>query len=564
MCLSILSTDCQSLVIQALPCRWSDGSTFRIGPDRSHFTILVGPVEGHPGKRKNSLPEGRLASPFAIMVSSSSGEAGDPVGKGSRLLLSLFWSILLGGTVLAPSAAASVWSGAVGPRPVIVGADWDYPPYEYLEGGEPQGFNIDLLQALAKVLDLDVDLRLGPWFQVRTDLEEGRLDFLTGMFHSPARARHVDFTTPFLTVRHAIFTRRGSSIGGVEDLAGREILVEELDVMHEFILAQPFEATVIPVKGAEEMLRILASGRHDAALLGRVQGLYLIERHGLSNLVEAGEPFLPSNYCLAVPKGHDELRELLNEGLAILRATGRYDEIYRKWFGPYERRASPWLVYSLALGFGLFLLLALVVLLWNRALRAEVARRTKELEEELQRRYLLEEELLRAATTDPLTGLLNRSSFEEVLAREMVRSDRYGLPLSVILFDLDGFKSVNDRFGHGKGDAVLRSVASAVKETLRLSDIFARWGGDEFLILIPQSGRAAQALARRISLLLRSLVDPMPLSASFGIAVYRPKETKEELIHRADLAMYRAKAAPEEPIVVADGDLDPIHEEEKT
>ncbi|MBL3593852.1 MAG: transporter substrate-binding domain-containing protein [Synergistaceae bacterium] len=486
------------------------------------------------------------------------------MGKGSRLLLSLFWSLLLGGAVLAPSAAASVWSGAVGPRPVIVGADWDYPPYEYLDGAEPQGFNIDLLQALAKVLDLDVDLRLGPWFQVRTDLEEGRLDFLTGMFHSPERARHVDFTTPFLTVRHAIFTRRGSSISGVEDLAGREILVEELDVMHEFLLAQPFEATVIPVKGAEEMLRILASGRHDAALLGRVQGLYLIERHGLSNLVEVGEPFLPRDYCLAVPKGHDELRDLLNEGLAILRATGRYDEIYRKWFGPYERRASPWLVYSLALGFGLFLLLALVVLLWNRALRAEVARRTKELEEELQRRYLLEEELLRAATTDPLTGLLNRSSFEEALAREMARSDRYGLPLSAILFDLDGFKSVNDRFGHGKGDAVLRSVASVIKETLRLSDIFARWGGDEFLILVPQGGREAQALARRLSRLLGSLVDPMPLSASFGIAVYRPGETREALIHRADLAMYRAKAAPEEPIVVADEDLDPIHEEEKT
>lgn len=486
------------------------------------------------------------------------------MGKGSRLLLSLLWSILLGGVVLAPSAAASVWSGAVGPRPVTVGADWDYPPYEYLDGGEPQGFNIDLLQALAKVLNLDVDLRPGPWFEVRTDLVEGRLDFLAGMFHSPARARHVDFTTPFLTVRHAIFTRRGSSIGGVEDLAGREVLVEELDVMHEFILAQPFEATVIPVKGTEEMLRILASGRHDAALLGRVQGLHLIERYGLSNLVEAGEPFLPRDYCLAVPKGHDELRELLNEGLAILRATGRYDEIYRKWFGPYERRASPWLVYSLALGLGLFLLVALVVLLWNRALRAEVARRTKELEGELQRRCLLEEELLRAATTDPLTGLLNRSSFEEALAREMARSDRYGLPLSAILFDLDGFKSVNDRFGHGKGDAVLRSVASVIKETLRLSDIFARWGGDEFLILVPQGGREAQALARRLSRLLGSLVDPMPLSASFGIAVYRPGETREALIHRADLAMYRAKAAPEEPIVVADEDLDPIHEEEKT
>lgn len=135
--------------------------------------------------------------------------------------------------------------------------------------------------------------------------------------------------------------------------------------------------------------------------------------------------------------------------------------------------------------------------------------------------------LLREATTDSLTGLANRRKGDEVLEREAQRAERYRRPLSVILFDLDHFKAVNDRYGHEVGDRVLQAVARAVSEDLRNTDLVTRRGGEEFLVICAETpldgaGRLAERLRQAIArLTLRSLGS---VTASFGVAQHRGNE----------------------------------------
>ncbi len=148
------------------------------------------------------------------------------------------------------------------------------------------------------------------------------------------------------------------------------------------------------------------------------------------------------------------------------------------------------------------------------------------------------------AELDSLTGLHNRRLFYEFLAREIARAQRYERFVSVIVFDLDDFKRINDRIGHLGGDGVLTDVAEQVRGVVRSTDIACRVGGDEFAVILPESGRDdAELLADRIALSIRSIkVEKIgPLKISAGVAEVRPDDTAADLFKRADQALYRAK-----------------------
>jgi diguanylate cyclase (GGDEF)-like protein len=154
----------------------------------------------------------------------------------------------------------------------------------------------------------------------------------------------------------------------------------------------------------------------------------------------------------------------------------------------------------------------------------------------------------RQALVDGLTGLPNRRQCVETLASELARLERFGGPLAVVVTDLDWFKDVNDRHGHPSGDAVLREFAQLLQESLRDVDLAGRWGGEEFLLVLPGTDlaggarvaeRIRQALAGRI--VLSGDGSPIPVTASFGVAATPPASTAAELFSAADAALYEAK-----------------------
>ena len=171
-------------------------------------------------------------------------------------------------------------------------------------------------------------------------------------------------------------------------------------------------------------------------------------------------------------------------------------------------------------------------------LNAELERRIRDRTSELQE----------LASRDPLTGLYNRRYFTEVMAREFTAAERYQRDLTVLMFDLDLFKEVNDRFGHRAGDEVLCLMSEAMLTAQRESDVSARFGGDEFILLLPQTcAKDASILSERINRrfleLAQTRMPSVPIGLSVGVASLKNtlSTSYEALIHEADIALYASK-----------------------
>lgn len=149
------------------------------------------------------------------------------------------------------------------------------------------------------------------------------------------------------------------------------------------------------------------------------------------------------------------------------------------------------------------------------------------------------------ARIDPLTGIMNRRAFYEASRQEMARSRRYHRPLSMVFFDLNGFKQINDRYGHGLGDKILRWVGASIRKNIREGDIAARWGGDEFAVLLPETDyKGATRFVNRINKALVKISEREinGVKASFGIKTYAiAPSSVDEMVKDADSLMYEAK-----------------------
>ncbi|RHW21721.1 GGDEF domain-containing protein [Pseudomonas jilinensis] len=193
------------------------------------------------------------------------------------------------------------------------------------------------------------------------------------------------------------------------------------------------------------------------------------------------------------------------------------------------------------------------------ALYTEVAEANRELKAEIERREALELELKRQATTDPLTGLFNRRQYEMLFVRERERCRRQNSPMCLCIADLDHFKALNDKLGHDAGDAALRHVASLFARHMRQSDVLGRFGGEEFIMLLPdtdeqQAGCMVERLRQALeqSPLLLSSDRDYPLTATFAVTrVQDDEKTIRDTIRRADKGLYQGKRAGRNRVVLA-------------
>ncbi|WP_018872161.1 GGDEF domain-containing protein [Thioalkalivibrio sp. ALJ16] len=177
---------------------------------------------------------------------------------------------------------------------------------------------------------------------------------------------------------------------------------------------------------------------------------------------------------------------------------------------------------------------------YNRDLEVVIEERTRALDQANRELRAANQKLEGLASSDPLTGVGNRRFFEAGAEREMERARRHGTPLSLLMFDLDGFKQVNDAAGHAAGDALLKRVAAAAQATLRENDLLGRYGGDEFVVLLPDT---ALADARQMGARLHDcLVQETGVSISLGAAGYRADDVGlDSLVQRADAEVLAAK-----------------------
>ena len=190
----------------------------------------------------------------------------------------------------------------------------------------------------------------------------------------------------------------------------------------------------------------------------------------------------------------------------------------------------------------------------NETLEIQVAQRTQELEDTIKKLELHTEELLYKSTHDHLTTIYNRQKFNSALEDEIAREKRYPHNLSIIMLDIDFFKKINDTHGHDAGDEVLINLTKLVTLHIRDIDIFARWGGEEFMILLPEtsleySTQLAEKLRKDIANNTLSSAISDKITVSFGVTSLRKDDEKKIFLKRVDEALYEAKNTGRDKVI---------------
>ena len=273
----------------------------------------------------------------------------------------------------------------------------NYQPYTFMnEKGSPDGFSVEMIKAVAAVMDLDLEIRPGTWEQATKELERGTIDLLPMMAHSVERDKKFDFSVPHTIAYDAIFSRNGDkSLGSLKELSGKTVIVMNKDAAHDYLLSSGLSETMRLqlVDSLPEALRQLSSGKGDAAIMPKLVGILTLKKLNLSN-IDPSPPVIDRYtrpFSLAVRKGDQALLERLNQGLGIIKDTGQYDAIYKKWFGALEEPRIPWKSALQLISLGGIFLIAFAA--WNVSLKHQVKSRTKGLEAEVAERRLKEEAL---------------------------------------------------------------------------------------------------------------------------------------------------------------------------
>ena len=261
-----------------------------------------------------------------------------------------------------------------------VRGDFNYPPFEYLgEQNQAEGFNVDVMNAVAKAMGIKVEIDLGPWEEVMPQLKKGEIDALLGMFKTVERDKNFDFSVPHFIGSYTVFVRKDSAIQSIDDAKDKTIIVQQSDLGHDYVKENGLDSKIITKSDWSEVLNSLSRGEGDCAIVSRLQGLRFLDKQATTNVKAVGPPIIQEKYGFAVANGNSALLSVLNEGLSIIKTSGEYDAIYKKWFGVYDEQGSSfrnaikyliWIVIPL-------LVLTLAAFFWSWMLKREVTKREK-------------------------------------------------------------------------------------------------------------------------------------------------------------------------------------------
>ena len=313
--------------------------------------------------------------------------------KGSRSRKVI--AVLAAAALLVAVVARASWAAEGTVAKIRVGCEEDFKPYAFVDvKGQPAGFGVDLIRAVADAMGLQITISPSTWDAAWNGLIAGKVDVLPVVARLPSRAVQVDFSLPHTETFDAFFVRAGKPVlRSIRSAQGKEIVVLRSDAAHHALLERQFVGRVIPVDTTAEMFALIDSGKHDALLYPKLLGTLEIRERRLQETVSAGPPIPDYKrvFSFAVRKGNAELLEKLNQGLLIVKTNGEYDRIYERWLSaddPWRtlrRYAGP----AAAAAAGLIVAAAA----WAVLLQLLVRKRTRELKAERQRLYSVLETL---------------------------------------------------------------------------------------------------------------------------------------------------------------------------
>jgi diguanylate cyclase (GGDEF)-like protein len=442
---------------------------------------------------------------------------------------------------------------------LVVSVPQKFPPYFAVnEDGALEGFGIDVFEAVAKRAGIRYRYDIQPEVvDTLRQVENGKADIIPNLGITSSRLKYLNYTSPVSTFPIGLFTRTSNeTIKTSTDLSNRKVAVVKAESAGGLLRNIP-GVEIHEYSSFDLAFQTLISGQTDAMAYPEPVFLYLVHDYDLEDKVHSIKPYLGEiKRGIAVRKDLTSVLQDLDVALQAYINSAAYNNTYKKWF---EREQEFWdtrtvfwsmsgLTVFIVIGFLIFRHIELVKL--NANLQKEIDLATEQLSES-------NEYLQDLTVTDTLTGINNRRAFEIGLNDLMNRAHRYGHGFSMMILDVDDFKSLNDQYGHDAGDVVLTDLVNRISEIVRDVDILCRWGGEEFTILMPQTLKdGALKMAERCR---RKIADDAfdeagLVTISVGVTSYSKGDSERSLFKRADDALYQAKSNGKNQVVWMGGD----------
>jgi len=388
------------------------------------------------------------------------------------------------------------------------------------------GIVADYIDAMGAFLGVPIALvPTQTWAESLLKAKERQCDILSLSIATPERKAYLDFTHPYLQIPLVLVAGEDKVFySDIATLTGKPIGITKGYAYGDILRVHYPHLQFIDTDSDAEGLKQVAQKK----LFGFIGTLptmaYQIQKDYFGSLKIIGKLDEKIDLSIAVRNDEPLLRSLFEKAIDSIDATQK-QAILNKWISiNVEGRMDYTYVYTISAFIGLIILIVLI------------------------RQYQLNQynaKLEVLSNTDKLTGIYNRLKLDDILEQEKKLFDRYQAPLSIILFDLDLFKNVNDNYGHKRGDEVLKSIAKIVTEVKRESDVFGRWGGEEFLLICRNTDiNGAKTLAEKMRESIATYLFPevVSITASFGVAQFEKYDSIVKVFDKADKALYEAKA----------------------
>jgi len=358
---------------------------------------------------------------------------------------------------------------------LIVAIPAKYPPYFLVNNKQPEGFAIDVFDEIAARSGLNYKYEIKQsWAEVCDALKNGSADIVPVMGITEQRKEFMLFTSAIESFPLSIFVRDSNiDIDSVQDLDGRKVAVVNNECGFN-IFRNRGKVSWTTFKELDLAFQSLISGQVDAMVYAQTVMENIISDYQLNDKIHViTPPLVEMKRGIAVRQSAPQLRDKLELSLQAFLTSDRYNQIYRKWF---VNKEPFWNVEKVFWSMtGLMVFVVVIFLVWrHRELLAINATLQQQIDEATQQLSQSNEYLRDLTVTDTLTGISNRRAFENTLQDLMNRANRYKIDFSMLIFDIDDFKRLNDQYGHDMGDRVLKDLVDRISEIVRDVDVLSR------------------------------------------------------------------------------------------
>ncbi len=407
----------------------------------------------------------------------------------------------------------------------------DFPPFTMKDNNSIKGMEIDYWKLINEKLKKEPQFEIINENKTLTQKVKENKNNVKFAFANYDLDKKLQTTDSITKINIAIATLNNKPfISSPQELEGRNVGISKFADYYQNLKNKYPNINFVEVKNIKENLEYLLKGKIYASIDKLPALSYHITQNSLTNIKISGTIGEPSNIKLLVNSDNTLLLNILNKVITSI-SQDDISMINNKYYSViYQTSIDYSWIYKVVIP---LIIIILIIIITNRRLKVEI-----------KKRKIIEQELHKIVNTDVLTNIYNRRKIESLINLEIEHSNKYAKDLSIIFFDIDDFKEINDTYGHKIGDKILINLSKVVSSTIRKNDHFGRWGGEEFIVILPNTDiKKAKEIAEKIKNTIYSYDFEINknISCSFGVTQVQSNDNEDSIITRVDNAMYEVK-----------------------